>query len=211
VVEPEVHHHFLELPFAVSGAKHLGLHQLGEGLALHAHRVHLLGRQILVLSRRSFPSRRRFGCRRVRRLRALGRLLPLLRASRHLRRKEILLGHLARAPREGFESAEPSSHLGVREALGVELLLHVGLQSYGAHALDIARRRPEADPVQDVNDGASVRTIRNGLALACQPCRADGERNCGANQSAAGISEACAHERPLLSVSWIRPGEGWTG
>jgi hypothetical protein len=148
VIEPEVGHHFLELPIAVDGAENLLLGELGDHFALLARHFHLLGGARLLL-------------RRVGR----GALVGQLRlAPRHLRGHVVVFGDLPAAERQRLESGQPSRHRRIGDPLRRELLVDVPGQPDLAHPFDISGAGAEPDAVQHVQDRLVVGTARNGRA-----------------------------------------------
>jgi hypothetical protein len=150
VIEPEVHHHFFELAFAVGRAENLLLHQFHEHQALSARGVEHLGRS----------HRLRLGLRLTLHCLLASGLLPL--PSSHERREEVSFGELARALRQGLKPGKPWSHARISKAFRMELLVDIGLQSHLSHPLNISRPGTEADPIQHVDDSLVGRTVRHG-------------------------------------------------
>jgi hypothetical protein len=188
VVEPEIDHDFVELPLAVSGAQHFLFGQIGQDGTGGASRVPLLRRPFLTrtrlrrgahLPRRCLPGAdhrirpgRRSGTR-------VGPLLPLRRAAHHLRRDQVLLRNLAAALRQRLERGESCRDSLIVDPLRVQLLVDVGLQPDRAHPIDVPGPRPEADAVEDVDDGLVVRFRRHGGRRAAGEHRQHAEREQG--------------------------------
>ncbi len=143
MIEPEIHHHFIQLPFAVSRAEDLLLRQIAKHATLRLHQLHLFGRPHIALVRDLFGG--------------LSGCLLLHAAPLHQRRAEIVLGKLATALRKRVETGKPGRHGGIGEGLRPELLVDVLVQTHSPKALNVARRRSEAEPVQHVNDRLVIR------------------------------------------------------
>ena len=157
MVEPEVDHHFFELPVAVGRAQQFLLRQLQQHLPFAADLWCWRGSHHLGL----------WCCAGLR----IG-AGPLLFGPRALRGNEVLLGELTRARLDRRQRFQPRAHRRVVDLLGVELLLDVGLETGGADTLDVSRHRPEADPVQHVDDGAVVGILRDRRLRAAGEDRA---------------------------------------
>ena len=89
----------------------------------------------------------------------------LLFATRHVGRDEELIGELARAEVQRGELGQTLIERRVRNASGVQLLVDVRREPHLLHAFDIARLRTEADPIEDVDDGAGVRLCGHRRSL----------------------------------------------
>jgi len=128
VIEPEVHHHFLELPVARDRARDPGRLHLpvdDRGPALGRIRLHdLLAAHL-----------------------ARGQPLLHLRAERR-----IVAVEGGRALREHRIGCERLLHRRIRNPARVELPLDVRGEAHPPHPLDVARSRSVAEPVQGVED-----------------------------------------------------------
>ena len=91
----------------------------------------------------------------------IGGYLPLRSLTRFHRRHEIVPRELAGTLAEGLELREARRDRGLGNAIGMKLLLDVGVEADAPHALDVAGTSAEAEAVQDVEDRPVVRVFRN--------------------------------------------------
>ena len=140
VVEPEVHHHFLELPVARDRPRDPGgLHLGGDGGGPALGRIHLHHLLAAHLAR--------------------GQPLPRLR-----RRQRILADERDRAEREHRIGRERLLHRGIRNGARVELPLDVRGEAHPPHPLHVTRPRAVAEPVERVQDEPIGAEGRRGQA-----------------------------------------------
>ena len=193
VVEPEIDQYFLQLPLAVDGPQQLlGNQFLEEDLLLPKSRP-TFGR--------SFT--RRLGARR--RLRLTAALLAQLQE-----RLQILLRNLLRRHAQGRHACQPGVDGAIGDAAGLKLLVDPRRQANPAHAVDIARARPEPEAVEGVHDRRFVGQRRHRPAArqrALSGKRERGHNRGGAGQASEKPAGSC-HCRPsTLDHSGMREVE----
>ena len=194
VVEPEVDEDFLELARGVDGTQHLLLAELVEddaSLLTQLAHAGALGRiPVVAAGDRSGHGRG-------------GRVLAVVPALAQQRRV-IALGDGRRIEGQRLEWCESRPHGGVRQPLGVELLIDVPLQSERPHMGDIFGTAAEAHTIEDVDDRQVVECRGSGLRDGAGRRQ---QQHAGHHGRGAGTERRC-NDGHVSSTSLVRRGVG---